>query len=338
MTTPLFPNGYDGPNRDGMGDLRTMEGVERRTTVQKLDDEFWRRFRALMLYAEVCGVALGVGTGQRDINPIGSTFAANGNSNHQSFPWQSFAPNAVAIDAVPPAGLDFMERHALAFGLRTFRRGGVSSPDYAGQNEPWHVQPIEIPYGRSWRTEPWTLPRFPLPYGDDSTPPPAPVAEPLTVPLTNPRTLVPLGPPDTMTGYDVIVVQSLLCGISAADLVVDGVYGMGTAAAMADYQRKVGLDPDMRCGPVTRSQLVNGKPGSPNDAQVLRLRADSGTAGYPVVVAQSLLRYRFGATEVLVDGRYGPVATAAVRRAQAVCAITVDGHVGPATWSRFLNG
>jgi len=61
-----------------------------------------------------------------------------------------------------------MEANAKRFGLRTFK--------YVN-NEPWHIQPIEIPASRNWRTQPWDLVRFPLP-GDVVAPPPPPPPPP----------------------------------------------------------------------------------------------------------------------------------------------------------------
>ena len=64
-----------------------------------------------------------------------------------------------------------MEPQLAKYGLRSFVV--PSTTGYKGKNEPWHIQPSEIPAGRAWRTQPWSLQKLPLPSGG-TTPPPAP--------------------------------------------------------------------------------------------------------------------------------------------------------------------
>jgi hypothetical protein len=150
-----YPYAYDGSTR-------TMAQLEASKTVSKLHPEMWRRAKALMVKAKAEGVPLGVGTGWRiqPVNPDGTAkpgFALPGNSNHEGFPADGVAGGAVAIDAV--GDLAWMESHLKEYGLRSF----INVND-----EPWHVQPAEIPASRNRRVEPWVLETFPLP--DDKPP------------------------------------------------------------------------------------------------------------------------------------------------------------------------
>ena len=86
------------------GSMLTMAQMEAKSTVAKLNPEFWRRYKALIEYAAKCGVELGVGTGWRvQPNPPPPGFAKPGNSNHEGFPADGSSGGAVAIDTVPAA-------------------------------------------------------------------------------------------------------------------------------------------------------------------------------------------------------------------------------------------
>lgn len=264
MTT--YPYGYSG-SPQGMGSMLTFEQLAAKATVAKLDPEFRRRVFALMAAAAAAGVPLGVGTGWR-IQPKNKPgFAAPGNSNHEGFPADGTSGGAVAADMVPNVSWPWMEANVARFGLRTFRN--VNS-------EPWHIQPAEIPTSRNRRTTPWKLAPIALP--DDVAPPtpPPPVTPPPVVapppPVTPPNTtrynvnanVQDLKPTDTPEIYNREVVK--ICqGIvntrsrSPQDyLVGDGIYGIHTIAAVMDFQRATGLDPDGWVGPQTWAKLLNG--------------------------------------------------------------------------------
>lgn len=140
----------------GYGSSRlTREQLEAMTTIAKLNMEFWRRSIAMFEAAAEAGVPLGPGTGWRvQPDPPPPGFAKRGNSNHEGFPANGTSGGAVAIDAVPTSSWDWMENNCARFGIRTFRN--VNS-------EPWHIQPVDIPAGRDYRSTPWTLPKFDLP-------------------------------------------------------------------------------------------------------------------------------------------------------------------------------
>lgn len=145
------------------GRRHTLEEEMDRKTVDHLDSEFRRRVFAMMTNAATKSIDLGIGEAWRpgsaqldDNGNVKPGFAAPGNSNHQSFPWESDDENAVAADMI--GNLDWMEDNCGNFGLRTFR---------FVNNEPWHIQPAEIPASRSWRQEPWTLKIYEIGIGFD---------------------------------------------------------------------------------------------------------------------------------------------------------------------------
>jgi len=253
-----YPYGYTAPaggGELGMGTRLTVEELLTRTTVNRLHPEFRRRLLALMAHAASQGVPLGVGTGWRvQPNPPPPGFAAPGNSNHESFPAGSGTATAVAADMVPSSAWDWMDRNALRFGLRTFKKPGVSNPGYTGIAEAWHVQPSEIPNARSWRTTPWTLRTFPLPGAPPPTPPPS-SEERVTVDFKG-QILRPNS--NAQRGYDVVILQGILNTVHAAGLTVDGAYGLQTIAAVQNAQRTLKETVDGVVGPVTWTRLLNG--------------------------------------------------------------------------------
>lgn len=226
MTEQLYPASYNNS-------LLTMAQYEGRKTVRLLHPEVWRRFRALMEAAADEGVPLGVGTGWRiqPVNPDGTAkpgFALPGNSNHEGFPADGVSGGAVAIDAI--GNLTWMEEHLAAYGLRSFNR--PSTWGYAGGDEAWHIQPVEIPASRSRRTTPWTLPTWNLP---------RPVVSPpriVDAPSASPFPLRKGGPVDlSRTRW----LQQIMNERWQAGLTVDGGFGSMTDAAVRRMQRALGV-------------------------------------------------------------------------------------------------
>jgi hypothetical protein len=165
MTT--FPYGYAG-SPQGMGTMLTWDQMMTKSTVYNLHPEVRRRFKALIEFAATKGVHLGVGTGWRvQPSPPPPGFAQPGNSWHESCPVNPVSPTALAIDTVCDVSWNWMEQNCAAYGFRTFRNVN---------NEPWHIQPTEIPAGRSYATvlppiKTWDLP------GDTTPPTPIPETE-----------------------------------------------------------------------------------------------------------------------------------------------------------------
>jgi hypothetical protein len=156
MSEPVYPYGYvkDANGVHGMGTLLTWDQMMTKSTVNKLNPEVRRRFHALILKGSKEGVPLGCGTGWR-IQPVNRPgFASPGNSYHEGFPADGVSGGALAIDTVPAPSWSWMERNCGAYGFRTFLNVN---------NEPWHIQPVEIQTSRKWATVSPVVPVFNLP-------------------------------------------------------------------------------------------------------------------------------------------------------------------------------
>ena len=127
---------------------------------------------------------------------------------------------------------------------------------------------------------------------------------------------------------DVFTIQALLRFHHDGDigfdqgLIVDGVFGRKTRAAVQQFQRSHGLHADGVVGPLTWSRLVS--------------RAAPGDRGDQVLALQEQLRelgVERGQTELLrADGTFGPVTKAAVQREQQRWSLKPTGIVDVATW------
>ena len=160
--TNTYPFGYkpDAHRVQGRGTQVTEAELAHKATWNRLDPEFRRRLLRMMQIAASVGVDLGCGTGWRvQPNPPPPGFAKPGNSWHESCPIERPDDNtAFAIDMVPAPSWPWMNANCHRFGLKHFRDVN---------DEPWHVQPVEVPNSRSWRGRPATsttqLPIYPLP-------------------------------------------------------------------------------------------------------------------------------------------------------------------------------
>jgi hypothetical protein len=236
QVSDVFPYGYSG-------NMLTLAQLEAKDTVKKLNPEFWRRFKALMQFALTQKVKLGVGTGWR-VQPSTPKpgFAAPGNSNHEGFPADGKTGGAVAIDAVLSESFGWMEKNCKAYGLRTFVQ--PSTTGYKGSNEPWHVQPSEIPASRNWRKEPWTLKTFQLPGAA-----PVPPKEVAATPPGNPS--FKKGATDASTkivpgaeGGRVTWLQTILRDEYTISLIPDGQFGSKTDVALRVMQNQLRVKVD----------------------------------------------------------------------------------------------
>jgi murein L,D-transpeptidase YcbB/YkuD len=130
-------------------------------------------------------------------------------------------------------------------------------------------------------------------------------------------------------------VQSLqyLLRARGHSVVVDGIFGPATDAAVRAFQRQRGLAVDGIVGPNTwRALVVTVRQGSTGDA---------------VRAVQEEFQYRNLSGDpsqgIQVDGIFGPQTDAAVRDFQQaikydVPSVTVDGIVGPVTWQALVSG
>jgi hypothetical protein len=168
MTT-RYPFGYGTQ-------MLTQAELETKETVAKLHPEHRRRVFALMEGAAQAGLQLGIGTGWR-VQPSGKPgFAEPGNSYHEGFmPGGQSRPDgvhdtdAMACDMVPSSSWAWMDANAHRYGLRHFANVN---------NEPWHIQPAEIPGSRNFATKAPPLVTFPLPDAGHAVETPPPPEEP----------------------------------------------------------------------------------------------------------------------------------------------------------------
>ena len=130
-------------------------------------------------------------------------------------------------------------------------------------------------------------------------------------------------------------VQSLqyLLRARGHSVVVDGIFGPATDAAVRAFQRQRGLAVDGIVGPNTWRALV--------------ITVRQGSTGDAVRAVQEEFQYRNLSGDpsqgIQVDGIFGPQTDAAVRDFQQaikydVPSVTVDGIVGPVTWQALVSG
>jgi peptidoglycan hydrolase-like protein with peptidoglycan-binding domain len=126
------------------------------------------------------------------------------------------------------------------------------------------------------------------------------------------------------TGENVRTVQYLVTA-QGHPAGVDGIFGPQTKAAVQAFQSSRGLSADGIVGPQTWPRLI--------------IQVQQGSSGDAVRAVQSQIHSRGdGASQVAVDGIFGPVTDSAVRAFQTLLGLSVDGIVGPQTWNHLVNG
>lgn len=244
--TLKFPFGYSGA-------WKTWDEMLQYTTVNGLQPEVLDRLYSIIHAAAAVGVPLGVGTGFRYDQPDKPGFADNGNSNHQAF---EPPKNAVAIDMVPSSSWPWMEANASKHGFRTFK--------YVN-NEPWHIQPSEIPASRNYRKAIWPLNDFDCPIkrgGIVVVPPPTEGIIHVSV-TADPIVLKPENR-ETVRGHaDTFLFQRNMFGLFGQtkhpdfNVVIDGDYGPQSQQACRTFQAISQLEADAICGQKSWTKLLN---------------------------------------------------------------------------------
>jgi GH25 family lysozyme M1 (1,4-beta-N-acetylmuramidase)/peptidoglycan hydrolase-like protein with peptidoglycan-binding domain len=134
---------------------------------------------------------------------------------------------------------------------------------------------------------------------------------------------------DGATGNPVTKLQILLYHAGQNPGPVNGHFGPQTSASVKALQQARGIASDGIVGPVTWKQLNRA-------GFAARQQIAYGSVGTEVKAAQYLLEYH-GAKPGPADGIFGENAEAATNRFQTKNHLSVDGIIGPQTWSHLTK-
>lgn len=131
-------------------------------------------------------------------------------------------------------------------------------------------------------------------------------------------------------------------------LTVDNAFGTNTENAVKRFQRQFGLTIDGVIGQNTWNRIITVRDGvqsgnrvhvNPPYPNVVLQRGSTGDSVRCIQSYLNIIRAATGAAWpfLTVDGNFGANTATAVTSYQAVHGLTVDGKVGPATWSSIVN-
>lgn len=136
-------------------------------------------------------------------------------------------------------------------------------------------------------------------------------------------------------GTIVRTVQTYLNNHGWGNLVVDGVYGTKTMAAVKKFQSAFGLKADGLTGPKTFAAM-GIDPGTPDPSPSYG-KLKIGDEGSSVAYLQQLLQ-RYNYRPGYADGKFGYETYQALREFQKLNGLVVDGICGTTTWNKLLSG
>lgn len=306
----------------------TIDKIVSSNTFKGMHPKMQERVRALI---EASGGKVGLGQGLRDPKQQLQMFLnrhvpdPNGKYSYDGKRWRRLpgvaaaAPpgksmHEIGLAADMTGDMAWVRDNVARFKLQTFENVN---------NEPWHVQPVELARGRSsyeanpaWGLPPWnggvTAPASP---GDTTTTSSAPLTPALRV-----------RPGDSGPAVDVLIEALIARGLlpdSSAGR--DGVYGPDDVKLVEEFQRSNGLAVDGQVGRQTWGSLL----------QVVK----PGDTGAHVVVLQVALIVRglIGDSAGNRDGNYGNATQDVIRQFQTLAGLGADGEVGPKTWTALIG-
>lgn len=310
----------------------TIETIVASRTFGGLHPHMQQRVRDLI---EASGGRVGLGQGLRDPKQQLQMFLdrhvldANGDISYDGQRWRRLpgkAPAAppgrsmheIGLAADMTGDMGWVRDNATRFQLQTFEKVN---------NEPWHVQPTELPRGRSayQRNPSWGLP----PWSGESAGASTLASGASATIVSSSQPLTPaLGarPGDSGPAVAVLIEALIARGVLAdTSASRDGVYGTDDAALVEDFQRSNSLQVDGIVGPQTWGALLRVvKPGD---------------TGQHVRVLQETLIVRglIGDASGNRDGVYGDATQRVIRQFQSLAGLGTDGEVGPKTWTALIG-
>ncbi len=225
----------------------------------------------------------------------------------------------IGLAADMTGDMAWLHDHVARFDLQTFEDVN---------NEPWHVQPSELPRARSsYESRPtWGLPPWD---GSHATTGDAAHTAGIMAGGTASRPLTPAltaRPGDTGPAVAVLLEALIARGLMPdAPGSRSGLYGPEPTRLVEDFQRTSGLDVDGVVGPQTWGALLR--------------QVRPGDRGADVVVLQVTLIVRGLIAETVGnrDGVYGSATRDVIRQFQGLAGLAADGEVGPKTWTVLIG-
>jgi peptidoglycan hydrolase-like protein with peptidoglycan-binding domain len=314
------------------GDQRaTIDNIVSSKTFQGMHPRMQELVRALI---EASDGSVGLGQGLRDPKQQLQMFLSrhvpdpNGSHTYDGKRW-SRLPGMAA--AAPPGSsmheiglaadmtgdMGWLRDNVARFDLQTFENVN---------HEPWHVQPAELPRGRSayekqpaWGLPPWS--------GSGETATPSALGSVPAITSSAPLTPAFIARPGDTGPAVVVLLEALIANGLLPDSSVtrDGIYGPEPTRIVEEFQRSRGLVVDGMVGPQTWGALLTV--------------VQPGDAGAHVVVLQVTLIVRglLRDTAGNHDGRYGPATQSVIRQFQTLARLGADGVVGPRTWTALIG-